>query len=104
MISVSLNGEIVARLWLECAGYSIVYAFLDAVMNIKELSASGTKQLIADMDYMCNVAEDLGLVLPEGLTQMKELLAVDAKEFKPRSRSYPSKIASVVANLRRLKL
>ena len=48
--------------------------YSDEVQQIQNLSHHGTQQLLADLEYFCNVLAALGVALPAGLSTWQVLI------------------------------
>ncbi|XP_032779470.1 conserved oligomeric Golgi complex subunit 7 [Daphnia magna] len=63
---------------LGCVATACASALSDAILRIESVGPKGAKQLAADIDYLGNIFEDLGLVLPASLMELAELFRAAA--------------------------
>jgi len=77
--------------------------FVDNILRIPELATShATQQLIADIDYLCNIFEAVEVSPNNDLQAIKELLVVDKEKFheKATDLSVEKRIEESIARIR----
>ncbi|KFD70340.1 hypothetical protein M514_06928 [Trichuris suis] len=62
--------ESAARRLLECASRGTVIHFVEMISGLRSMSICGQKQMVADAEYLCNLLEDLGILVPEELVSL----------------------------------
>lgn len=101
----TLNSEQAGRLWLECAARGIMISYGDAVSGIRQLSPSGCKQLLVDVEYLCNVIDDMGLTVDDSIKALAKLLKMSPEELSDKSvtTGLPERYVSLVKEAKGLK-
>ncbi|XP_013073398.2 conserved oligomeric Golgi complex subunit 7-like isoform X1 [Biomphalaria glabrata] len=92
--------EHLADLWLESVAMGTMHTYAEEILKIPQLTPHGCKQLITDIDYLCNVLEDLGLKASETLTHIQTLLQTKPDQFVDTAELMPQRISHTVANMR----
>jgi len=102
----SLNSEQAVRLWLECAGRGIMVSYGEAVSSIRHLSHSGCKQFLVDVEYLCNVIDDMGLSVDESIKGLARLLKMTPEELSDKSAvsNLPERYVHMIREARGMKL
>ena len=62
--------------WLGAIVRATETTYIEAIIQIKSLEANAARQLVADLDYMGNVIDSLGLTTSKQLVQLRDLLNV----------------------------
>jgi len=96
------SAEQAIRPWLRSAGAGVMSRYAEIALRIRQLSRSGAQQLAADIEYLCNVVEDLGLVPSENLLQLKALLLLKSEDLKTAT-GYPGPLLAAVREMRKTK-
>ncbi|XP_052816204.1 conserved oligomeric Golgi complex subunit 7-like isoform X2 [Mya arenaria] len=94
--------EHIADLWLESVARGTMHVLCEEVLRIQELTPHGTKQLNTDIDYLCNVLEDLGIVATEMLRHMQQLLRATPDTFHDLADNMPQRLAHAISNMRHI--
>jgi hypothetical protein len=68
--------------WLDAVSHAIVGLYMTSVLRIEHLSATGVKQLAADIGYLVNVLSTLGLTAEQLLLDMHAMCEMDADALK----------------------
>ncbi|XP_014785708.1 conserved oligomeric Golgi complex subunit 7 isoform X1 [Octopus bimaculoides] len=92
-----------ADLWLQSIARGTMFLYSEEILKIYELSPHGTKQLVTDLDYLCNVLDDLGLSA-EQMHDIKQLLKAEPDEFRPLASRMPQRLANVISQMRNIEL
>ncbi|KAH9519601.1 Golgi transport complex subunit 7 [Bulinus truncatus] len=92
--------EHLADLWLESVAMGTMHTYSEEILKIPHLTPHGCKQLVTDIDYLCNVLEDLGLKASETLTHIHTLLQAKPNQFVDTAELMPQRISHTVANMR----
>ncbi|XP_043223970.1 conserved oligomeric Golgi complex subunit 7-like [Amphibalanus amphitrite] len=66
---------------ISCLSEGACQVYADTIVRIQHISAGMTRQLVADIDYLGNVLDDLGLRLAESLHALSTLLRCPATEY-----------------------
>ncbi|XP_076469947.1 conserved oligomeric Golgi complex subunit 7-like isoform X2 [Babylonia areolata] len=96
--------EHLADLWLESVARGTMHVFGEEILKIPELTPHGTKQLVMDIEYLCNVLDDLGLQTSETLSQIETLLKVSAQDFTDTAEVMPQRISHTIAAMRHIEV
>uniref|UniRef100_A0A5S6Q791 Conserved oligomeric Golgi complex subunit 7 n=1 Tax=Trichuris muris TaxID=70415 RepID=A0A5S6Q791_TRIMR len=62
--------EAAARRLLECAGRGTAIHFVETIGALRAMTTFGQKQMLADAEYLCNLLEDLGILVPDELVSL----------------------------------
>ncbi|XP_065220959.1 conserved oligomeric Golgi complex subunit 7 [Planococcus citri] len=76
--------------------------YSDHILNIIELGSSTAKQLAADINYLGNVLEELGIGLTENLQNILSLLRFSAEEYHSRSVGVSPKLVAAIRQMRKI--
>ncbi|XP_065068416.1 conserved oligomeric Golgi complex subunit 7-like [Rhopilema esculentum] len=99
------SGEEDDHFWLIGFARGTMDHFIDNVLKIVELkSKNATRQLIADIDYLCNIFEAVEVHPSSELKAIKELLAADQESFHSVAAeiSADANIVSEIAKMRNI--
>jgi len=102
----NLTNEQAVQLWLECVGRGIVVSYAEAVANIRQLSSSGCKQLLVDVEYLCTVIDDMGLPVDDSIKALTRLLKMSPEELRDKSlitSDYPDRFVHLIREARGVK-
>ncbi|KAL4234116.1 Golgi transport complex subunit 7 [Mactra antiquata] len=94
--------EHIADLWLESIARGTMHVLCEEILRIHELSSHGNKQLITDIDYLCNVLEDLGLQATDTLNNIVLLLKASSETFHDISENMPQRLSHAISNMRNI--
>ncbi|XP_074645034.1 conserved oligomeric Golgi complex subunit 7-like [Tubulanus polymorphus] len=94
----------IADLWLESIARGTMHTYCEEILKIHDLSAHATKQLITDIDYLCNVLEDLDLHPSEMMKNVATLLKVPGEEYSEEAEKMPLRLTSAIASMRHLRI
>ncbi|XP_058958542.2 conserved oligomeric Golgi complex subunit 7-like [Pocillopora verrucosa] len=67
--------------WLGSIARGTMHAYTESILKIHELTPYSTQQLLADIDYFCNVLEALEVTPSQTLTHINELLKATSDKF-----------------------
>ncbi|XP_022793390.1 conserved oligomeric Golgi complex subunit 7-like [Stylophora pistillata] len=67
--------------WLGSIARGTMHAYTESILRIHELTPYSTQQLLADIDYFCNVLEALEVTPSQTLTHINELLKAVSDKF-----------------------
>ena len=70
--------------WLESYALGVITVFTENILKIQVISAHSTRQLLADIEYFCNILAALEIQPSFELKVIKDLLEVDTKDFKEK--------------------
>lgn len=93
--------------WLGAVVRATESTYIEAVTQITKLNSRMARQLVADLDYLANVIDSLGLKTSKELTQLRNLLSASASnkdEFKSVASTAPSRLVEIIASMRSLSL
>ncbi|ELT88100.1 hypothetical protein CAPTEDRAFT_161050 [Capitella teleta] len=96
--------EQLADLWLESVANGSMRLYAEQILNIPKLSTLATQQLLIDIDYFCNVMDDLGLSSLENICNIAALLKASPEEYTHLSDSVPLRLQNRIAAIRNLSL
>lgn len=96
--------EHTADLWLESISRGTMHFYCEEILKIHELTAHATKQLTTDIDYLCNVLDDLGLHMSETLKNIDTLLKTSAEDYHDVTENMPQRLAHAISSMRRIDL
>ncbi|XP_053401502.1 conserved oligomeric Golgi complex subunit 7-like isoform X2 [Mercenaria mercenaria] len=96
--------EHIADLWLESIARGTMHVLCEEIIRIHELSTHGTKQLITDIDYLCNVFDDLGIQATDTLKNIDLLLKANSETFHDIAENMPQRLAHAIGNMRHIDL
>ena len=96
--------EHTADLWLESIARGTMHYYADEIIKIHELSTHATKQLITDIDYLCNVLDDLGLTASDNRKNIEQLLKAPADNYHDIAEQMPQRMAHAISNMRNIDL
>ncbi|XP_064640481.1 conserved oligomeric Golgi complex subunit 7-like [Lineus longissimus] len=94
----------IADLWLESIARGTMHTYCEEILKIRELSPHATRQLRTDVDYLCNVLDDLDLHASETMKNLASLLKTDQENYGEASEKMPRRLVSAVAEMRGIKL
>ena len=93
--------------WLGAVVRATEHTYVEAVTQISKLNTQMARQLVADMDYMANVIDSLGLNTSKELTQLRDLLnasAASRDEFRSVAPNAPTRLVNLIASMRSISL
>jgi len=93
--------------WLGSVVRATEHTYVEAVSQISKLNSQMARQLVADLDYLSNVIDSLGLNTSKELSQLRDLLsasAVSKEEFRNVVSKSPSRLANLIAGMRSISL
>ncbi|XP_059142129.1 conserved oligomeric Golgi complex subunit 7-like [Physella acuta] len=89
-----------ADLWLESVAMGTMHTYTEEILKIPQLTAHGCKQLVTDIEYLCNVLEDLGLRSSDTLSHIHTLLQVKPEQFADTAELLPQRVSHTVGSMR----
>lgn len=92
--------EHLADLWLESVAMGTMHTYCEEILRIPKLSPHGCKQLVTDIDYLCNVLEDLGLQASSNLAHIHTLLQASPDHYADTAELLPQRLSHTVATIR----
>ncbi|KAK3085428.1 hypothetical protein FSP39_003139 [Pinctada imbricata] len=93
-----------ADLWLESIARGSMHLYGEQILKIPELTPHASKQLITDVDYLCNVLDDLGLHASDNLTNILDLLKVTPDDYADVAENKPQRLAHAISAMRNIEL
>ncbi|CAH1263030.1 COG7 [Branchiostoma lanceolatum] len=90
----------VADFWLGSIARGTMLTYLEAILKIPKMTDYGRKQLAADIDYVCNVLDALGVPANKDLKGVAALLQASSTEFDDVSKDCPPKVVNIVKAMR----
>uniref|UniRef100_A0A0B7AI87 Conserved oligomeric Golgi complex subunit 7 n=1 Tax=Arion vulgaris TaxID=1028688 RepID=A0A0B7AI87_9EUPU len=96
--------EHLADLWLESVAMGTMHTYTEEILKIVQLTPHGCKQLITDIDYLCNVLEDLGLKASDTMTHIHILLQAKPDQFPDTADLLPQRVSHTVGNMRGIQM
>ncbi|XP_021349091.1 conserved oligomeric Golgi complex subunit 7-like [Mizuhopecten yessoensis] len=96
--------EHTADLWLESIAHGTMHFYCEEILKIHELTTHATKQLTTDIDYLCNVLDDLGLHMSETLKNIDTLLKTSTEDYHDVTENMPQRLAHAISSMRRIDL
>ena len=93
--------------WLGSVVRATEHTYVEAVSQISKLNSQMARQLVADLDYLSNVIDSLGLNTSKELTQLRDLLnasAVSKEDFRNIATKSQTRLANLVASMRSISL
>ncbi|KAK3584557.1 hypothetical protein CHS0354_030563 [Potamilus streckersoni] len=91
-----------ADLWLKSIAHGTMHLYCEEILKILELTAHGNKQLLTDIDYLCNVLDDLGLSESESLKNIGLLLKTSPEDYHDVAEHMPQRFANAVRSMRKI--
>lgn len=78
--------------------------YCDTIIRIQHMTSASVKQLITDIEYLCNVLDDLGLKPADNdsLQIVLNLLSVPQDQYAKTSQGKPGHLVSAVRRMRNL--
>lgn len=95
--------ENMADRWLSSIVRASEHTYVEACLQIPSLTAQMSKQLAADLDYMGNVVDSLGLPILKDMSSLITLLRAPEASYADEASKAPKKLSSGVARVRGLK-
>lgn len=92
-----------ADLWLTSIVRASEHTYVEACLQIPSLTTHTARQLAADLDYMGNVVDSLGLPIFKDITLLIKLLRSPESEYESVSNDIPKRLVSNVARIRNIK-
>lgn len=89
-----------ADYWLGSIARATMHTYCESILQISELTAHATKQLITDIDYLSNVMDALGLQPSRALQQIATALKAKPEEFRQAAKGLPRRLTSAIAAMR----
>lgn len=89
--------------WLSSIVRATEQTYVEACLQIPELSGHTARQLAADLDYMGNVVDSLGLPVLKDITVVTKLLRTPETEYLKLGKEFPKRFLTTVANIRNIK-
>jgi len=72
--------------WLSSIIQATEHSYVEAVTHISRLTPNGCRQIVADLDYMANVVDSLGMCVSGQLNELRELLdAANEDEMREKA-------------------
>ncbi|XP_056005871.1 conserved oligomeric Golgi complex subunit 7-like isoform X3 [Ostrea edulis] len=96
--------EHVSDLWLESIARGTMHLYSEQILKIHELSNHATKQIITDIDYLCNVLDDLGLHASDTLKNIDTLLKAPQEDYLDIAESMPQRLSHAISTMRNIEL
>ncbi|CAL1543486.1 unnamed protein product [Lymnaea stagnalis] len=96
--------EHLADLWLESVAMGTMHTYTEEILKIPQVTPHGCKQLITDIDYLCNVLEDLGLRASETLNNIRTLLQVKPDQYADTAEILPQRVSHTISYMRGIQL
>ena len=93
--------------WLGSVVRATEHTYVEAVSQISKLNSQMARQLVADLDYLSNVIDSLGLNTSKELSDLKDLLSASAlskEEFRNVAAGTPVRLANLIASMRSISL
>ncbi|KAL5022639.1 hypothetical protein ScPMuIL_001794 [Solemya velum] len=81
-----------------------MHVFCEEILKIHRLTPHATKQLITDIDYLCNVLDDLGLHASESMKNIEELLKATGEEYGDVAEHMPQRLCHAIGGMRNIEL
>lgn len=90
--------------WLESFAQGVISVYTENILKIQVISVHSTRQLLADIEYFCNILAALEIPSSLELNNIKELLEVDTKDFgqKVEDIDAPSSIFKSIMKMRNI--
>lgn len=85
---------------INSVGHNTCRLYTEAVLKIPDITASMVTQLTTDIDYVCNILEDLGVSSCEPLDQLNTLLKAPADQYLKVA---PGKNPRLIAAVRQMR-
>lgn len=99
-----VQGDHIADYLLSCIAARTCSTYADQVLRIAQVTTYGARQLATDIDYLCNVLDDLGIHPSDNLVAISDLLKAPAETYAAAADGKPAKIVSAIRGLRNLSL
>lgn len=77
--------------------------YVERIGKVGEISASGTKQMACDIEYLGSVLEELGLSLSTNLQQIITLLRAPAENYLALSSGCNPRLVTAIRQMRKIK-
>lgn len=88
--------------WLDKVASGAAELYADEVQQIRSLTPHGTQQLLADLEYFCNVLAALGVALPASLSTWQVALGWPLEDFAHAAKAAIEAHSVDVASLQKL--
>lgn len=95
--------ENMADRWLSSIVRASEHTYVEACLQIPSLTAQMSKQLAADLDYMGNVVDSLGLPILKDMSSLIRLLRAPEASYADEAAKAPKKLFTGVARVRGLR-
>ncbi|XP_039249677.2 conserved oligomeric Golgi complex subunit 7-like [Styela clava] len=89
--------------WLTSIVRASEHTYVEACLQIPSLTIHTARQLAADLDYMGNVVDSLGLPVFKDIALLIKLLRSSESEFESVSTDIPKRLVSSIARIRNIK-
>ncbi|XP_033122594.1 conserved oligomeric Golgi complex subunit 7-like [Anneissia japonica] len=96
-----LEVEHLADYWLGAIARGVMYTYVEAILKIEELTSHSTRQLITDIDYLCNVLDAFGLPASTDLRNVEKLLKTPVSHYDEITGAIPSRLCHVILKLKK---
>jgi len=90
----------VADEWLSVVAEGVMAMYADEILKIKKITANGSMQLSADIDYLRNVLQALDVSPAQKLVHINQLLSVEKAEFAAFANDVDPPLAKALKSMR----
>ncbi|XP_071949491.1 conserved oligomeric Golgi complex subunit 7-like [Antedon mediterranea] len=96
-----LEVEHLADYWLGAIARGVMYTYVESILKIDELTAHAARQLVTDIDYLCNVLDAFGLPASTDLRHVEKLLETPVSHYDEITGAIPSRLCHVILKLKK---
>ncbi|CAH1780014.1 unnamed protein product [Owenia fusiformis] len=96
--------EHIADVWLDSISKGTMHTYSEEILKVNTITAHATRQMITDIDYLCNVLDDLGLHPTENLKNIETLLKAPQDDFNELTEKMPVRLYRMIAGMRDLSI
>eukprot|EP00117_Sycon_ciliatum_P027051 scpid36155/ scgid4588/ Conserved oligomeric Golgi complex subunit 7; Component of oligomeric Golgi complex 7 len=94
------QGHNFADQWLGCFARGLLELFVESVLKIRQLSAYGSRQLLADITYLCKVIDAFGVSPSDDLQHLSNLLSASTDSYGTLATTASPQLFARVAAMR----
>lgn len=99
--SYELESDHITACWLDSIANGTLANYCEELLRISKLNEASCKQLVVDIEYICNVFDDVGLRDYSSLKEIEELLKTSNKDtFQLAAKNKPIKVVNAIRHMK----
>ncbi|XP_002731007.1 conserved oligomeric Golgi complex subunit 7-like [Saccoglossus kowalevskii] len=86
--------------WIGSIARATMHHYVEQILMVPQLTTQGTKQLSADIDYLCNVLDALGIPASTSLSSVDTLLKTPIAQYEEIGDDIEARLINAVVGMR----